>query len=218
MRNFGELNKYVQLDEDTRSKTLGSDEVKEDDDKHYILRIRKQLSGYKTDFELWNFLIRNSEILNSIKDWTIYRRAVEVGIEPTTTLTTTLGEEAYALLKSGKIDEFNKKKEFRIDYLNLSKTDLGGANLSGANLSGADLSDSIIINTMHEKVILDIHTNFAGAVIDDTNFIDIISGFTKNVPEKIENKKALKRRLSERVPKINETFIMNILSSSKLPE
>jgi hypothetical protein len=82
-RFHNELGKYVQMDEDTRLKTLDSNEVTPDDDKNYVLRIRKQLSDYKINFELWNFLRRNSQVLNSIADWTIYRRAVEVGIEPT---------------------------------------------------------------------------------------------------------------------------------------
>jgi hypothetical protein len=64
------------MDEDTRLKTLDSDEVTEDDKN--ILRIRKRLSIYKTDSELWDFLSKNSAVLNNISDWTIYRRAIEV--------------------------------------------------------------------------------------------------------------------------------------------
>lgn len=78
-----ELSKYSQMDEDTLFKTLESDEVEEDDEKNYVLRIRRLLSNYKTDLELWNFLRKNSDTLSNIPDLTIYRRAVEVGIEPT---------------------------------------------------------------------------------------------------------------------------------------
>jgi GTPase SAR1 family protein len=135
-----ELKKYTQIDEDTRLKALESDEVKEDNDKNYVLRIRKLLGNYKTDLELWNFLTKNSDTLSNIPDLTIYRRSVEIGIEPTT-VTTGKDQEAYALLLSGKISEFNKRiAEF--GNLILSGADLSGADLSGADLSGVDLSEA----------------------------------------------------------------------------
>ena len=290
-----ELKKYIQMDEDTRSKTVDSVEVEQSDDKNQVLRIRKQLSSYKTDSELWNFLMRNSEILNSIKDWTIYRRAVEVGIEPVTRLPA-LYEEAYALLRDGKIYEFNKRKEFhgadlsgadlsganlrgadlrlttllkanlneanlneanlrganlrgaKLHMATLLKANLGnadlleadfrgadlneanlrGANLRGADLSGTDLSGadlrgsnltlSIIISPRYvEKVIVDTKTDFKDAIIDDANFIDMISGSATNIPGKIENKKELNMRLSKRVPKI-DTESSDIIVSSTLPD
>ena len=79
----GELEKYIQMDDDTRSKVWESDEVKEGDDKNYVLRIRKLLSDYKADSELWNLLTKNSKTLSDIQDMNIYRRSAEVGIEPT---------------------------------------------------------------------------------------------------------------------------------------
>jgi uncharacterized protein YjbI with pentapeptide repeats/GTPase SAR1 family protein len=127
-----ELKKYTQMDEDTRLKALESDEVKQDDDKNYVLRIRKLLGNYKTDLELWNFLTKNSDTLSNIPDLTIYRRSVEVGIEPTK-VTTGKDQEAYALLRSGKISEFNKRI-----------AEFGNLNLSGADLSGADLSEAYL--------------------------------------------------------------------------
>jgi uncharacterized protein YjbI with pentapeptide repeats/GTPase SAR1 family protein len=135
-----ELKNYTQMDEATRLKALESDEVKEDDDKNYVLRIRKLLGNYKKETELWNFLNcgKNSDTLSEIPDLTIYRRSVEAGIEPTT-VTTGKDQEAYALLRSGKISEFNKRiSEF--GNLNLSGANLSGANLIGANLSRANLS------------------------------------------------------------------------------
>src|SRR5262249_49573368 len=150
-------------DEDTRLKALESDEVKEsevkeNDDKNYVLRIRKLLRDYKTDLELWNFLTQYSDTLSKIADLTIYRRSVEVGIEPTAVTTSkdqeayALGvknEEAYSLLKSGEIRTFNKKLFGILDLsgvdlrgANLSGVDLRGANLRGANLSGVDLRDA----------------------------------------------------------------------------
>jgi hypothetical protein len=132
-----ELEKYIRMDEDTRLKVWESDEVKEDNDKNYVLRIRK-LSNYKTDSELWNFLTKNSETLSNITDLTIYRRSVEVGIEPSIA-TTNKNQEAYALLKSGQISTFNKRiAEF--GNLDLPGANLPGANLPGANLRHADLS------------------------------------------------------------------------------
>jgi len=126
------------MDEEMRLKTMESDEIKEDNDKKYILKIRKLLSNYKKDSELWNFLRKNSDTLNNITDLAIYRRSVELGITPTA-LTTDKNQEAYALLKSGHIVAFNKKAT-EFGFLNLRRVDLSGAKLNGADLGQVDLS------------------------------------------------------------------------------
>ena len=134
---LGQLSKYSQMDEGTRSKILDSEEVKEDDEKENVLKTRKLLSKYKTDVELWDFLRKHSDTLKNIKDLTIYRRSVEVGT--TYERRRSKNEEAYDLLRKGEIAEFNRRvTEFGI--LTLSEKDLNGASLSLANLSGADLS------------------------------------------------------------------------------
>jgi hypothetical protein len=51
-----ELEKYIQMYEDACLRVWEPHEVKEEDDKNYILNIRELLSNCKTDFELWNFL------------------------------------------------------------------------------------------------------------------------------------------------------------------
>jgi hypothetical protein len=133
-----ELEKYIQMNEDTRLKVWESDEVKEDHDKNFVLRIRQLLSNYKTDFELWNFLTKNSDTLSNITDLTIYRRFFEVGIEPIV-VTTNKNQEAYALLKSGQISTFNKS------IAEFGNLDLPWANLNGANLNGANLNEAYLI-------------------------------------------------------------------------
>ena len=131
-----ELQKYIQMSEDIRSKKLESDET-EEDNKNEVLRIRTLLRNYKSDTELWNFLTKNSNTLGSIVDLSIYRRAIEVGIDPTIQ-TSTINQEAYNLLRSGKIDLFNSRvKNFGI--LNLERVDLLLADLKGANLKNANL-------------------------------------------------------------------------------
>ena len=129
------------MDEDTRLKALNSDEIQEDDvDRNYVLRVRKLLGDYKTDLELWTFLTKNSDTLSNIADMTIYRRSVEVGIEPTVR-TTDISEEAFALLKSGDIMTFNARvTEF--GFLNLRRANLIGVDLRRANLIGVDLSNA----------------------------------------------------------------------------
>jgi hypothetical protein len=76
-----DLNRYLQMDEDTFLKNLESDEQKIDEES-YNVRVKKLLRDFKTDSELWNFLKKNSVTLNNIKSWSIYRRATEVSKEP----------------------------------------------------------------------------------------------------------------------------------------
>ncbi len=177
------MNKYIQMDEDTRLKTLDSDEVKEDD-KNYVLRIRKLLSNYTTDFELWNFLTKNSDTLSDIADLTIYRRSVEVGID-LTARTTDKNQEAYALLKSGEITAFNKRvTEFGILNLigaNLFRATLNGANLFRADLSGATLREANLSEAnlfranLREADLIEANlfrANLSGANVSDSLIID----------------------------------------------
>lgn len=76
-----ELKKYYKLDDDTRSSILESKEVKEGEE--YDLSVRSLLLNFKDDKELWKFLEKNSDTLNNIQDWTIYRRATVVSTEQT---------------------------------------------------------------------------------------------------------------------------------------
>ena len=78
---FNEINKYIQLDEDTRLKVLDSNEV--DQNKDFDMKLRTLLRNYKTDLELWKVLEKNFDILNNMKDWNVYRRATEISKEPT---------------------------------------------------------------------------------------------------------------------------------------
>ena len=315
---FKVLDKYLKMDKEARLKNLEMYEGKKDDDD---IKVWKVLRDFKTDSDLWNFLGRNSDILRNIRDWNMYRNALDITVEPTTLYGKTINYEAVKLLQSGKISEFNDKRiiEFKTLSLsgadlrdadlrdaelmganlstsdldsadlmgaNLSGADLMGANLSGAqlvgtNLSGADLTrvrfwgadlartrlwganlrdahmvgaklhgtnlggarlaganlggarlagvdlsgadlnhteltNSIIINPNYESLTIDSSTVFNNATIDDPQFIDYISQYTRNVPQKIKDKKKLKRELAKKG--VSEENIDELLTNSKIPE
>jgi len=342
-----ELKKYVGMKDEARSANLESKEIKENE--KYDLVVRRLLRNFKEDSELWNFLTKNFDTLNGIKDWKIYRRATEVSIEPTKPKTEGTNK-AIKLLLTRQIDEFNNKAkelgaqlagvdlagadltEFNlvdadltganlsnayltmiklmgaklrganmsrgyirdadlteadlrgVDFTEadltqakLGRADLRGADLSNANLTGATLTDaqlaqanlngvslyggimvrtnftdtkltgakltgsiltgstftgtnlarvrlsgakldkSIIINPKeYDDLILDEKTNFYDAIIDDGEFIDYISRFTKIVPKKIGSKGQLKTKLI--AAGIEESDIGELLQNSVLPE
>ena len=315
---FKVLDKYLKMDKETRFKNLELYEGKKDDDD---MKVWKVLNDFKTDSDLWNFLGQNSDTLRNIRDWNMYRNAIDVTVEPTTLYRKTINYEAVKLLQSGRISEFNNKRtnEFKMLSLsgadlrdadlrdadlmganlstsdldsadlmgaNLSGADLMGANLSGArlvgtNLSGADLTNvrlwganlartrlwganlrdahlvgaklhgtnlggarlaganlggarlagvdlsgadlnhteltnSIIINPDYELLTINSSTVFNNATIDDPQFIDYISQYTKNVPQKIKDKKKLKRELVKKG--VSEENIEELLTNSKIPE
>ena len=325
---FKGLDKYLKMDDETRFKSLDLYEGKKDDDD---MKIWKVLRDFKTDSDLWNFLVKNSDTIRNIQDWSLYRLAIEVVVEPTALHRKTINYEAVKLLQSGKINEFNDKRaiEFKILSLrdadlrdadlrdadlrdadlrgadimgaNLSRSDLDGADLMGANLSGADLmganlsgarlvgtnlggvdladarlwganlvstrlwganlrdahlvgakllganlggarleganlggarlagvdlggadlkhtelTNSIIINPNYESLTIDSSTEFNNATIDDPQFIDYITQFTRNVPQKIKDKKKLRRELAKKG--VSEEIIEDLLTISKLPE
>jgi len=98
---------------------------------------------------------------------------------------------------------------------------LGGARLVGVDLGGADLkhtelTNSIIINPHYESLTVNSSTEFNNAIIDDLQFIDYITQYTRNVPQKIKDKKKLRRELAKKG--VSEENIEDLLSISKLPE
>ena len=315
---FRGLDKYLKMDDETRLKSLDLYEEKKDE---FDTKVWKVLRDFKTDSDLWDFLVKNSNTLRNVRDWSIYSRAIEVAIEPTGIPGKTVNYEAVKLLQSGKINEFNDKRaiEFKIlsireadlrdadlrdaDLIgaNLSGADLDGADLMGANLSGADLmaanlsgarlvgtnlggadlvgarlwganlistrlwganlrdahlvgarlmganlggarlvganlggarlvgvdlggadlkhtelTNSIIINPHYESLTVNSSTEFNNAIIDDSQFIDYITQYTRNVPQKIKDKKKLRRELAKKG--VSEENIEDLLSISKLPE
>ena len=310
---FRGLDKYLKMDDETRLKSLDLYEEKKDE---FDTKVWKVLRDFKTDSDLWDFLVKNSNTLRNVRDWSIYSRAIEVAIEPTGIPGKTVNYEAVKLLQSGKINEFNDKRaiEFKIlsireadlrdadlrdadlrdaDLMgaNLSGADLDGADLMGANLSGADLdganlsgarlvgtnlggadlvgarlwganlistrlwganlrdahlvgaklmgtnlggarlvgvdlggadlkhtelTNSIIINPHYESLTVNSSTEFNNAIIDDSQFIDYITQYTRNVPQKIKDKKKLRRELAKKG--VSEENIEDLLSISKLPE
>ena len=315
---FKGLDKYLKMDDETRFKSLDLYGGKKDEGD---MKVWKVLRDFKTDSDLWNFLVQNSGTLRNIQDWSVYKHAIEVVIEPSTMHRKSINYEAVKLLQSGKINEFNDKRaiEFKIltmrdadlrdadlrdaDLMgaNLSGSDLDGADLMGANLSGADLmganlsgarlvgtnlggadlvgarlwganlvstrlwganlrdahlvgarlvgtnlggarlvganlggarlvgvdlggadlkqtelTNSIIINPNYESLTVNASTEFNNATIDDPQFIDYITQFTRNVPQKIKDKKKLRRELTKKG--VSEENIEDLLSISKLPE
>ena len=310
---FKGLDKYLKMDDETRFKSLDLYEGKKDYDD---MKVWKVLRDFKTDSDLWNFLVKNSDTIRNIRDWSLYRLAIEVVVEPIALHRKTINYEAVRLLQSGKINEFNDKRaiEFKILSLrdadlrdadlmgaNLSRSDLDGADLMGANLSGADLmganlsgarlvgtnlggvdladarlwganlvstrlwganlrdahlvgakllganlggarleganlggarlagvdlggadlkhtelTNSIIINPNYESLSIDSSTEFNNATIDDPQFIDYITQYTRNVPQKIKDKKKLRRELAKKG--VSEEIIEDLLTISKLPE
>jgi uncharacterized protein YjbI with pentapeptide repeats len=320
---FRGLDKYLKMDEETRLKSFDLYEEKKDE---IDTKVWKVLHDFKTDSDLWDFLVKNSNTLRNVRDWSIYSRAIEVAIEPTGIPGKTVNYEAVKLLQSGKINEFNDKRaiEFKILSIreadlrdadlrdadlrdadlvgaNLSGADLDGADLMGANLSGADLvganlsgarlvgtnlggadlvgarlwganlistrlwganlrdahlvgaklmganlggarlvganlggarlvgvdlggadlkhtelTNSIIINPHYESLTVNSSTQFNNAIIDDSQFIDYITQYTRNVPQKIKDKRKLRRELAKKG--VSEENIEDLLSISKLPE
>ena len=310
---FKGLDKYLKMDDETRFKSLDLYEGKKDYDD---MKVWKVLRDFKTDSDLWNFLVKNSDTIRNIRDWSLYRLAIEVVVEPIALHRKTINYEAVRLLQSGKINEFNDKRaiEFKILSLrdadlrdadlmgaNLSRSDLDGVDLMGANLSGADLmganlsgarlvgtnlggvdladarlwganlvstrlwganlrdahlvgakllganlggarleganlggarlagvdlggadlkhtelTNSIIINPNYESLSIDSSTEFNNATIDDPQFIDYITQYTRNVPQKIKDKKKLRRELAKKG--VSEEIIEDLLTISKLPE
>ena len=310
---FKGLDKYLKMDDETRFKSLDLYEGKKDDDD---MKIWKVLRDFKTDSDLWNFLVKNSDTIRNIQDWSLYRLAIEVVVEPTALHRKTINYEAVKLLQSGKINEFNDKRAIEFKILSLRDADLrdadlrdadlrdadlrdadlrgadlrgadlmganlsgarlvgtnlggvdladarlwganlvstrlwganlrdahlvgakllganlGGARLEGANLGGArlagvdlggadlkhtELTNSIIINPNYESLTIDSSTEFNNATIDDPQFIDYITQFTRNVPQKIKDKKKLRRELAKKG--VSEEIIEDLLTISKLPE
>ncbi|HEY7777090.1 MAG TPA: P-loop NTPase fold protein [Nitrososphaeraceae archaeon] len=98
---------------------------------------------------------------------------------------------------------------------------LGGARMVGVDLGGADLkhtelTNSIIINPNYESLTVNSSTEFNNATIDDPQFIDYITQYTRNVPQKIKDKKKLRRELAKKG--VSEENIEDLLTISRLPE
>jgi uncharacterized protein YjbI with pentapeptide repeats len=136
---FRGLDKYLKMDHETRFKSLDLYEGKKDEDD---MKVWKVLRDFKTDSDLWNFLVQNSDTLRNVQDWTIYRRAMEVTVEPTTLQRKAINYEAVKLLQSGKINEFNDKRSIEFKILSIREADLRDADLRDADLRDADLRDA----------------------------------------------------------------------------
>jgi uncharacterized protein YjbI with pentapeptide repeats len=123
----------------------------------------------------------------------------------------------------------------RLIDADLSWAKISNANLSNADLSGANLAHSIIIGLKFvdsEEFLLCKDANFNNAIIDDDKLSKHLrSIYGKNVPDALENKKELKKKLEHRGRELTvrasadfenkplpEGLINELLSSSSLPE
>ena len=136
---FKGLDKYLKMDDETRFKSLDLYGGKKDEDD---IKVWKVLRDFKTDSDLWNFLVQNSGTLRNIQDWSVYRRAIEMVIEPSTMHRKSINYEAVKLLQSGKINEFNDKRAIEFKILTMREADLREADLRDADLRDADLRDA----------------------------------------------------------------------------
>ena len=136
---FRGLDKYLKMDDETRLKRLDLYEEKKDE---IDTKVWKVLRDFKSDTDLWDFLVKNSNTLRNVRDWSIYSRAIEVAIEPTAIPGKTVNYEAVKLLQSGKINEFNDKRAMEFKILSIREADLRDADLRDADLRDADLRDA----------------------------------------------------------------------------
>jgi uncharacterized protein YjbI with pentapeptide repeats len=136
---FRGLDKYLKMDDETRFKSLDLYEGKKDEDD---IKVWKVLRDFKTDSDLWNFLVQNLDTLRNVQDWSMYRCAIEVTVEPPTIQRKTINYEAVKLLQSGKINEFNDKRSIEFKILSIREADLRDADLRDADLRDADLRDA----------------------------------------------------------------------------
>ena len=136
---FKGLDNYLKMDDETRSKSLDLYEEKKDEDD---MRVWKVLRDFKTDSDLWNFLVQNSDTLRNVRDWNIYKRAIEMAVEPTSIHKKTVNYDAVKLLQSGKVNEFNDKRAIEFKILSMREADLRDADLRDADLRDADLRDA----------------------------------------------------------------------------
>ena len=173
--NFrNELKKYYKLGDDIRLSKLESKEAKEGE--KYDLLIRSILRNFKDDKELWEFLEKNSDTLDNIKDWTIYRRATVVSTEPTgrpkgtpeTEYDETAKSKALKLLRGGGIDEFNIKRASDFQFLNLRGVNLQNAVLDEADLTGVNLQKAMLSGASIVKAYLT-ETDLRGANLKGAN-------------------------------------------------
>jgi uncharacterized protein YjbI with pentapeptide repeats len=146
----------------------------------------------QTQPSIWNLLTKEEDTIFGIKDWEIYRRAVELVKEiplvqrPSETSwipRARVDSSSLALLQKGMVSEFNKlRKEgiirsvdfpgvdlhgvklnkIELHSAQLARSNFDGADLSGANLSGCNLKDA----------------SFNGANLSGANLSDALLNYT----------------------------------------
>jgi KAP family P-loop domain/Pentapeptide repeats (8 copies) len=141
-----EIKKYIDKSEDERNKIF--DDRKNDKNNPPTSHERK-IFTFESDNELWPFLKKNKDIIFNIKEWKVYRRAVESMKEIPVPDDKPLKSKILELLLAGNISEFNRLRQqsyFPLDLEEanlweayLQRADLQEANLRGAYLQGASL-------------------------------------------------------------------------------
>jgi pentapeptide repeat protein len=138
------------------------------------------------DDDLWLLLKSEENTIYGIKNWELYRRAVELvkdipsvetkaEVKPGWLPSARVDLKGYELLKSGNVSEFNNLREKkRTPYVDLSGVDLSGAILPQVDLHGAELSSAILngadlTGANLTKARLN-RASFDGAKLDNADF------------------------------------------------
>jgi hypothetical protein len=159
---------------------------RQDDPKNANREFEKRLIDIEPG--LWGFLSNSKEIIFSIKNWDIYRRAAEAVKEiphvesstpkPTTpswvprTIYTKSDRSKLELLREGRVADFNLlQNQTGSKPLILPGVDLRGARLSGVNLRGAQFLDANLAGIVLDKADLS-YSVLKGAKISSASLVE----------------------------------------------
>jgi hypothetical protein len=159
---------------------------RQDDPKNANREFEKRLIDIEPG--LWGFLSNSKEIIFSIKNWDIYRRAAEAVKEiphvesstpkPTTpswvprAVYTKSDQSKLKLLKEGRVADFNLlQSQTGSKPLILPGVDLQGVKLSGINLNGAQLRQANLDGAILDKADLG-YANLEDAKIRSSSLVE----------------------------------------------
>ena len=111
--------------------------------------------------------------MDNIKDWNTYRRATVISTSPTIE-PKRMEQELIELLKSGNIEEFNKKAVSEFVSLNLRGVDLSKSKIECANLTYAYLTLSLLIMIKDFQSLQINGTKFKKTLTNSSEFVKYI--------------------------------------------
>jgi uncharacterized protein YjbI with pentapeptide repeats len=101
---------------------------------------------------------------------------------------------------------------------NLFEANLFKADLTRADLTGSMLLDTVLIKCISSEAIVDTHTDFFNAIIDNPDFLKHLrEKGCQNIPNEINNKQELRKELLKKM-NMDPNMLDIYLSSSELPE